>query len=75
MNDAGKSAQSTIAAEGAESAQLAGLVYVSDAEPGLRRRRFGKGFCYVGLDGKRIANIATLQRIRDLAIPPAYTDV
>jgi DNA topoisomerase IB len=75
MNDAGKSAQSTIAAEGAESAQLAGLVYVSDAEPGLRRRRFGKGFCYVGLDGKRIADIATLRRVRDLAIPPAYTDV
>jgi DNA topoisomerase IB len=66
---------STVAADGAESAQLAGLVYVSDAEFGIRRRRTGKGFCYVAPDGKRITDLATLKRIRELAIPPAYTDV
>jgi DNA topoisomerase-1 len=58
-----------------ESAQAAGLRYVSDASPGIRRRRAGKGFSYVGPDGKPVRDKATLERIRRLAIPPAYTDV
>jgi DNA topoisomerase IB len=66
---------STATAEGTQSAQSAGLVYVSDVEPGIRRRRAGKGFCYIAPDGKRITEAATLARIRGLAIPPAYTDV
>jgi DNA topoisomerase IB len=53
----------------------AGLRYVSDAAPGLRRRKAGKGFSYLDADGKRVSDPATLQRIRALAIPPAYTDV
>lgn len=69
------SAPSTAASDGAESAQLAGLIYASDAEPGLCRRRSGKGFRYAGIDGKPVRDIATLTRIRNLAIPPAYTDV
>ena len=60
---------------GAESAQLAGLVYVSDANAGIHRRRSGKGFGFVAPDGTRITDAPTLKRIRDLAIPPAYTDV
>jgi DNA topoisomerase-1 len=68
-------ATSTATAEGTQSAQLAGLVYVSDVEPGIRRRRAGKGFRYIAPDGKRITDAATLTRIRGLAIPPAYTDV
>jgi len=68
-------ATSTATAEGTQSAQLAGLVYVSDVEPGIRRRRAGKGFCYIAPNGKRITDAATLTRIRGLAIPPAYTDV
>ncbi len=58
-----------------ESAQTAGLRYVSDTMPGIRRRRAGKGFGYVGTDGKAVRDKAVLQRIRSLAIPPAYTDV
>src|SRR3954447_16208394 len=58
-----------------ESAQAAGLRYVSDATPGIRRRRSGKGFSYVGPDGRTIRDKATLARIRNLAIPPAYRDV
>jgi DNA topoisomerase-1 len=58
-----------------ESAQAAGLRYVSDAAPGIRRRRTGTGFSYVGPDGRTIRDKATLARIRSLAIPPAYTDV
>ena len=58
-----------------ESAQAAGLRYVSDASPGIRRRRSGRGFGYVGPDGRAVRDKATLARIRSLAIPPAYTDV
>jgi DNA topoisomerase-1 len=58
-----------------ESAQAAGLRYVSDASPGIRRGRAGRGFSYVGPDGRAVRDRATLERIRGLAIPPAYTDV
>ena len=58
-----------------ESAQAAGLRYVSDATAGIRRRRSGRGFSYVGSDGRTIRDQATLTRIRSLAIPPAYIDV
>jgi DNA topoisomerase-1 len=59
----------------ADSADDAGLRYVSDAAPGIGRRRAGRGFTYVGPDGKRVADRATLDWIRSLAIPPAWTDV
>ncbi len=58
-----------------EAALDAGLRYVSDTMPGIRRKRAGKGFSYVGPDGKVIRDAATLARIRSLAVPPAYTDV
>ncbi len=58
-----------------ESAQAAGLRYVSDTQPGIRRKRAGKGFVYLGPDGKTIRDAKELARIRSLAIPPAYTDV
>ena len=58
-----------------EAAQAAGLRYVSDAKPGIRRRRAGGGFSYVGPDGRTVRDKATLARIRSLAIPPAYVDV
>jgi DNA topoisomerase-1 len=58
-----------------ESAQAAGLRYVSDTQPGIRRKRSGKGFSYLGTDGKTIRDSGDLARIRSLAIPPAYTDV
>src|SRR5919206_1541244 len=58
-----------------EAAESAGLVYVSDEEPGIRRRRAGKGFTYKGPDGRSVRDEATLARIRSLAIPPAWTDV
>lgn len=53
----------------------AGLIYVSDDMPGIRRRRAGKGFAYLGPNGKAIENKAEIDRIRKLAIPPAYKDV
>ncbi|HJT33892.1 MAG TPA: hypothetical protein VJ783_17740 [Pirellulales bacterium] len=56
------------------TARNAGLRYVTDHAPGLRRRRAGGGFQYLGPRG-RVRDPATLARIRSLAIPPAWTDV
>jgi DNA topoisomerase-1 len=64
-----------VAPDPIESAQSAGLRYVSDTMPGIARKRAGKGFSYVGPDGKRISDKKQIARIRSLAIPPAYTDV
>src|SRR3954451_8024127 len=64
-----------IVSDPVESAQAAGLRYVSDTQPGIRRKRAGKGFVYVGPDGKTIRDAKEVARIRSLAIPPAYTDV
>ncbi|HEY7634448.1 MAG TPA: DNA topoisomerase IB [Gemmatimonadales bacterium] len=58
-----------------KTVQDAGLRYVSDSAPGIRRLRSGKGFRYVGPDGRAVRDPGTLNRIRSLAIPPAYTDV
>ena len=52
-----------------------GLRYVCDDGPAIRRRRAGKGFLYLDAKGRRVANADTLQRIRSLVIPPAWTDV
>ena len=56
-------------------AQEAGLTYVSDAEPGIRREKAGKGFSYRLPNGTLLKDPAEFQRIRSLAIPPAWTDV
>ena len=59
----------------AQAAADAGLRYVSDLTPGLRREREGEAFTYRRADGKALTDAATLQRIRALAIPPAWADV
>ena len=53
----------------------AGLVYVSDSAPGLRRERTGKRFRYLLPDGRPLGTSSELKRIARLAIPPAYEDV
>lgn len=58
-----------------EAAESAGLIYVNDNEPGIKRLKHGKSFRYVNQDGKPMRDRDTLDRIRKLAIPPAYTDV
>jgi DNA topoisomerase-1 len=60
---------------GRETARAAGLRYVSDARPGITRRRAGRHFSYLGRDGEPVRDRATLRRIKALAIPPAWTDV
>jgi DNA topoisomerase I len=56
-------------------AHAPGLHYALDVGPGIRRKRRGKGFVYLGADGRAITAASTLARIRSLAIPPAWTDV
>ena len=58
-----------------KSAKIAGLRYVTDRMPGIRRVRNGKGFRYIRPDGRTVRSPEELRRIRDLAIPPAWTDV
>jgi DNA topoisomerase-1 len=57
-----------------ESAEVAGLRYVTQAGPGIRRRRAGRGFVYFNGHGP-MREPQALARIRALAIPPAWTDV
>src|SRR6202012_1435193 len=45
------------------------------SSPGVMRRRRGRGFSYARPDGKPVADQETLDRIRSLAVPPAWTDV
>ena len=53
-----------------------GLSYVTDQDPGIRRRPArGHGFNYLDASGRPITDEKTLDRIRALAIPPAWTDV
>jgi DNA topoisomerase-1 len=59
----------------AAEAAAAGLSYVHDTDPGIRRRRAGKGWSFIGPDGKAIRDKEAIARIRSLAIPPAYKDV
>jgi DNA topoisomerase-1 len=58
-----------------ESARAAGLHYTTDTKPGISRRRSGRGFVYIAPSGKRVRDPGELDRIRQLVIPPAWTDV
>lgn len=51
------------------------LRYVSDREPGFRRLGTAARVRYVDPDGQLVRDAATLERLRGLAIPPAWTDV
>ena len=57
------------------SAEEAGLRYVTDAMPGVSRRRAGKRWAYIGPDGARITDADRIAWFDRLAIPPAWTDV
>jgi DNA topoisomerase I len=55
-------------------AEQASLVHVTDLEPGIRRKG-SKRFAYVDSKGRPVTDEKTLERIRTLAVPPAWTDV
>lgn len=52
-----------------------GLVYVNAEMPGLTRARHGRSFRYRDARGQWLRDVDEISRIRQLAIPPAYTDV
>jgi len=56
-------------------AEEAGLRYLTDDGPGVRRRRAGRGFVYLGPDGRQITDPDRVAWFKRLAIPPAWTDV
>ena len=58
-----------------DSAEIAGLNYVGDDEPGFTRKKRGKRFDYFDIQGRKIADAAEIGRIDALAIPPAYKSV
>ena len=62
-------------AQARRHARASGLLYVNDTEPGISRQRCGRGFRYIAPNRRTIHAERVLDRIRMLAIPPAYTDV
>lgn len=56
-------------------AQNAGLVYVSNHIPGIKRKRSGKGYAFYLPNGDLITDQTERARIKSLGIPPAYTNV
>ncbi len=63
------------ATEHTNSAKAAGLKYVTEASPGITRKRAGKGFFYLDPEGRRITDRDVIARIKGLVIPPAWTEV
>jgi DNA topoisomerase I len=61
--------------QGRYLARLAKLRYVSDEEPGYSRRRHGAGFIYLNCHKKPLRKPATITRIQELVIPPAWKNV
>ena len=56
-------------------AAMTRLWRVDCSTPGLTRRRRGRGFSYAHPDGSTVTDTETLERIRDLAVPPAWSEV
>ncbi|HEX2128496.1 MAG TPA: DNA topoisomerase IB [Solirubrobacterales bacterium] len=54
---------------------MARLRRVDCSEPGIHRIRRGRGFSYEDEDGRAVRDPETLERIAELVIPPAWTDV
>src|SRR3954469_20667147 len=57
-----------------KAAKIASLLYVSDKDPGITRQKKGEGFIYI-YDDKPLKNKEEIERIKKLAIPPAWTNV
>jgi DNA topoisomerase I len=66
--------ETTVPEDCAELEEI-GLVYTTDALPGIARRRRGTGFSFHLPDGTRITDETVMHRIRRLALPPAYERV
>jgi DNA topoisomerase-1 len=58
-----------------DAPRVPGLVYVDDGVPGYGRRRCGRGFVYLDVKGGPLRDRSTIERLRALVVPPAWTDV
>lgn len=56
-------------------ARQSGLRYVVDQQPGISRKRAGRGFSYFDVNGELIRDRTQRQRIKQIVIPPAWEDV
>jgi Bacterial DNA topoisomerase IB, N-terminal domain len=74
MNTSTSSAE-TLPLDPVDAAAAARLRCVNDTGPGIQRIRAGRSFRYYRNDGASVTDPLTLQRIRGLAIPPAWRDV
>jgi DNA topoisomerase-1 len=72
---AGKRLGAIVSPDPLESAKAASLRYVTDDKPGISRQRRGAAFQYIDPSGKVIRDPEELQRIKSLAIPPAWREV
>ncbi|PRY02185.1 DNA topoisomerase IB [Allonocardiopsis opalescens] len=63
------------AADAPRELARAGLRPSSPDEPGYTRRRHGRGFRYFAPDGRAVTDHETKARLKDLVIPPAWTEV
>ncbi|MEB2775776.1 DNA topoisomerase IB [Algoriphagus sp. D3-2-R+10] len=52
-----------------------GLVYMRDSQPGILRKKRGRGFIFLDKDNQKLSNESQIVRIKDLVIPPAWKDV
>ena len=74
-NPSPKRLSAVVSPDPVESAKAASLRYVTDDRPGISRRRNGAAFQYIDPSGKVIRDPEELQRIKSLAIPPAWREV
>ena len=58
-----------------ETLEEAGLIYASDSIPGITRKKSGKNFIYLDKNGNKVTDEKTLDRIKKLVLPPAWTNV
>jgi len=72
---AGTSLGAIVSPDPLESARAASLRYVTDDKPGISRQRRGAAFRYIDPSGKVIRDPEEQQRIKSLAIPPAWREV
>ncbi len=67
--------QAITSADPLEVTESLGLEYVSDSQPGIQRRKRGKRFIYLDINGERVREQTIIERIEAIAIPPVYRDV
>jgi DNA topoisomerase-1 len=61
--------------EARKTARRTGLRYITDKSPGITRKRFADSFTYYDVNGAKITDKQTIQRIRKLVLPPAWENV